>query len=198
MREAAQIPLKQKKRLYPAVLDLFSKNDFHQVNMRTVSRVSGVSIGTIYRYFSSKEDLLFSILKDNLAELVELMYRDVAGLENFRDIFHRLLLVTMEFYDARPSLAITAFITVPTRTWMQDEGFRIDDTIMVEVLEKARDRNEVDPRIDVRRLQDIYFMICYRCIHTWYYFGQKWRLVEAVDDNFEIYWKMLAPHIQPT
>lgn len=193
MRDGAQIPAKQKERLYPAVLELFSGSDFHQVNMRTVSRVSGVSIGTIYRYFSSKEDLLFSILNEHLSELVELMYLHVKGMKSFKEIFRKLLWVTMDFYDNRPGLAITAFITVPTRTWMQDEGFKVHKKIMEETLNAALRRNEVDPAIDIRRLQDIYLMICYRCIHTWYYFGRKWKLVDAIDSDFEIFWKMLAP-----
>ncbi len=193
MKNDVPIPEKHKQKLYPAVLDLLSQKDFYQVDVRSISRASGVSIGTIYKYFSSKEDLLFSILGEKLQEIAKRLDSQIQGLQSFKEIFRKILWVTMHFYDQNPAVAVTAFITVPTRTWMQDESFRIGRDVFVAVLEAARKSGDVDQNIDIRRLQDIYFMICYRSIHSWYYFGRKWKLVEAVEKDFEIYWKMLAP-----
>jgi AcrR family transcriptional regulator len=161
--------------------------------MRTVSRVSGVSIGTIYKYFPSKEDLLFGILNEKIGEIWAQMELHIMGLKSFKEIFRKILWVTMNYYDHNPGMAVTAFITVPTRTWMQHKSFRVKKNIFIETLENAKRSGQVDSRIDVRRFQDIYYMICYRCIHTWYYFGRRWNLVDAVDDDFEIFYKMLAP-----
>ena len=193
MKNGVQIPEKHRQRLYPVVLDLLSRKDFYQVDMRSISRASGVSIGTIYKYFSSKEDLLFSILGENLKEIQRRLNSHTEGLQSFKEIFRKILWATMDFYDQNPGTAVTAFITVPTRTWMQDESFKIKKDVFIRTLEAAKKRGDVDQSIDIRRLQDIYFMICYRCIHSWYYFGRKWKLVEAIEKDFEIYWKMLAP-----
>lgn len=193
MKKGVQIPEKHRQRLYPVVLDLLSRKDFYQVDMRSISRASGVSIGTIYKYFSSKEDLLFSILGAKLKEIELRMNVHIQGLQSFKEIFRKLLWATMDFYDQNPGTAVTAFITVPTRTWMQHESFKIKKDVFICTLEAAKKRGDVDQNIDIRRFQDIYFMICYRCIHSWYYFGRKWKLVEAIEKDFEIYWKMLAP-----
>ena len=193
MNKGTKIPEKHKQRLYPVVLDLLSKKDFYQVNVRSISKASGVSIGTIYKYFSSKEELLFSILDEKLREMETHISIHVQGLQSFKEIFRKILWATMDFYDQDPSMAVTAFITVPTRTWMQDESYKIRKDVFIHNLEAAKKRGDIDPNIDIRCLQDIYFMICYRCIHSWYYFGRKWELVEAIEKDFEIYWKMLAP-----
>ena len=193
MKKGVQIPEKHRQRLYPVVLDLLSRKDFYQVDMRSISRASGVSIGTIYKYFASKEDLLFSILGENLKEIQRRLNSHTQGLQSFKEIFRKILWATMDFYDQNPGTAVTAFITVPTRTWMQHESFKIKKDVFICTLEAAKKRGDVDQNIDIRRFQDIYFMICYRCIHAWYYFGRKWKLVEAVEKDFEIYWKMLAP-----
>jgi TetR/AcrR family transcriptional regulator, fatty acid metabolism regulator protein len=42
------VPDKVKARLYPVVLDLFSSQDFHKVNIREISRRSGLSTSTLY------------------------------------------------------------------------------------------------------------------------------------------------------
>lgn len=52
-----------KKRLEETVLDVFSKGDFHQADMRTIARKAGVSFETIYKYYGSKEKLLFSFVE---------------------------------------------------------------------------------------------------------------------------------------
>ena len=49
------VSAKMKEKLYPAVLDLFSGKDFHQVNLREIYKKSGMSPSTIYKYFPSKE-----------------------------------------------------------------------------------------------------------------------------------------------
>jgi TetR/AcrR family transcriptional regulator, repressor of fatR-cypB operon len=193
MRNGQHISPKLKQRLYPVVLELFSQKDFHQVNMRAISKVSGVSISTIYRYFPSKEELLFAILDRNLKKLGEILELHFAGMKSFEEIVRKLFWVTMDFYDQRPALAITAFITVPTRTWMQQNAFKVPKDTFIKILALARETGQVDPKVDVRRFQDFYYMVCYRMIHSWYYFGCKWQLADAVQEDYDLYWKMLAP-----
>lgn len=193
MRNGFTIPEKHKSRLYSAVLETLSERDFHQVDMRTISKNSGVSIATIYQYFPSKESLLFSILTEYLEDLVNLIALHLKGLNSSKEIFRKVLWVTMDFYDTHPGVAITMFITLPTRTWMQQKAYRIGNKLMDQVIAAAHERGDIDPRIDSRRFKDIFYMISYRLIMSWYYFGMKWTLVEAVEKDFEIFWKMLAP-----
>jgi len=193
MRNGNVIPEKHKKRLYPAVLEIFSDRDFHQVDMRSISRNSGVSIATIYQYFPSKEALLFTILTEYLEELVGIVELHIRGLKSSKEIFRKLMWATMDFYDRNPGVAITMFITVPTRTWMQEEAYRIGNKSLGRLLKEARECGDIDPRIDERRMKDIFYMISHRLIHSWYYFGMKWKLVEAMENDFEIFWKLLAP-----
>lgn len=193
MKNDIEIPAKHKHRLYCTVLELLSKKDFYQVDVRTISKTSGVSIGTIYKYFSSKEDLLFSILEEKIGEINNLIGTHIQGMKSFKEIFRKILWVTMDYYDQNPGMAVTAFITVPTRTWMREKSYRMSTAIFGQIIEAAHRSHDVDPMIDARRFKDIYYMICYRCIHTWYYFGRKWTLVEAIERDYEMYWKMLAP-----
>jgi AcrR family transcriptional regulator len=193
MKIGIELPEKQRIRLYPAVLRLLSQNDFHQVNVRTISRESGVSIGTIYKYFESKEDLVCTILEEHVQKIQVKLFEHIQGLGSFKEIFRKFLWVTMDYYDRTPGLAETFFITVPTRTWMQHPAFRHPKDLLQKTLNEALAKKQVDAAVDIRRLQDIFYMICYRLIHSWYYFGQKWTLVEAMERDYELYWKILEP-----
>ena len=189
----SHVPEKTKDRLIPVVFALFSENDFHQVKMRTIAQRSGVSVSNIYKYFSSKEDLLFTLIEDRILSIYDLVENHVRGLKSGKEIFRKILWVSMDYYDRNPEVAITAFITVPTRTWMEQETFPIRKlkSLIEELLEELRRTEEIDPKIDTRLFQDIYYMISYRLIYTWHYFGRSWKLVDAMDKDFDIFWKML-------
>ena len=108
------------KRLYPAAITAFAESDFQHVGMRDISAASGVSTATIYKYFASKEALLFAILRQEL----DAIDRDIAlaieqqadHADKWRACFHAL----MRHYEERPDLAIVYFITVPTKTWIAE------------------------------------------------------------------------------
>ena len=86
-RKTPLLPEKLGSRLYPVVLDLFSRNDFHQVNMREICKLSGLSLSTVYKYFPSKESLLFTILDQKISEIGALMKTHLEGLESTQEIF---------------------------------------------------------------------------------------------------------------
>jgi AcrR family transcriptional regulator len=191
----ARIPDKLKERLYPAVLALFSDKDFHRVNIREISKQTGVSSGTIYKYFSSKEDLIFTILDEKIAEIGEAITLHIVGLEEIKEVLRKVFWVTMDFYDKNPGVAVTAFITVPTRCWMKEKSYRrgVEHATLRAPLAKARQAGAIDPAISNRQIVDLYYMFCYRQIHRWYYFGMKRKLVDTIPEFFELFWKAVRP-----
>ena len=191
----ASIPEKLKDRLYPAVLALFSDNDFHRVNIREISKRTGVSSGTIYKYFTSKEDLIFTILDEKMVEIGKSVTLHIAGLEEIKEVLRKMFWVTMDFYDNNPGVAVTAFITVPTRSWMKEKSYKrgVEHAALRAPLDKARQAGAIDPAISNRQIVDLYYMFCYRQIHRWYYFGMKRKLVDTIPEFFGLFWKAVQP-----
>lgn len=189
------LPQKLKNRLYPVVLELFAENDFHRVNIREISQKTGISSGTIYKYFSSKEDLIFSILNEKISEIGAAVALHLAGMEDIKEIFRKVFWVTMDFYDKNPGVAVTAFITVPMRNWMKEKSFKRgrEHAILLAPIKKAREQGTISPEVTDGQIVDLYYMFCYRHIHQWYYFGMKEKLAESVSEFFELMWKILKP-----
>ena len=188
------LPEKLKQRLYPVVLDLFSQKDFHQVTLRTICRQSGLSPSTIYQYYSSKENLIFSILDEKISEIGPLVREHVKGLESTKEIFRKIFWVTMDYYDHNPGVAITAFITLPMRTWMSDPTYARKDTsdTIRDIVAKGHERGDLDPEIDYHQVTDLYYMFCYRQIHLWFYKGRIGRLVDTIPIFFPLAWKAVS------
>jgi AcrR family transcriptional regulator len=193
--EKPEIPEKLKERLYPVVLKQFSLKDFHAVNIRDISKESGISTGTIYKYFTSKEDILFSIIDEKLRDLASLMRLHIAGTQDIREMFRKLFWVTMNFFDNNPDLAVTAFITVPMKSFMASKSYKRESEIDIlnEVVEIAKKKGAVMTDIENRYFADLYIMIMQRHIQNWYVHGMKWKLADNINDFFDFFWKVVAP-----
>lgn len=88
-QQRLQRPGKLKERLYPGVLDLFSQNDFSQLQILEICQRSKFSPSTIHKYLTSKEGLLFSILDENIHGIVSHAKTPLQGLESTKEIFLR-------------------------------------------------------------------------------------------------------------
>lgn len=186
---------KVKKRLYPAVLDFFSKSDFHQVKLKEISENSGVSTATIYKYFDSKEDLLFSVLEEHMEFMVNQMKIHIQGIESTREKWRKLFWVIMHHYDTTPGLAITFFVTVPTKTWMEEPNWPRPDIqeIFRPIITEGKRKGDIDASLAETQILGQFFMHLGRAVQTWYYHRMQWNLVDSIDRFFPVFWKTVSP-----
>ncbi|MFN5308356.1 MAG: TetR/AcrR family transcriptional regulator, partial [Candidatus Kapaibacterium sp.] len=59
---------KKKKYLITIATDVFSKKGFHATKMSEIAEAAGVAKGTLYEYFSTKEDLFLAIYDEWITE----------------------------------------------------------------------------------------------------------------------------------
>lgn len=52
---------KRREQIIEAAVDLFTHKGFHKTTTREIARASGFSIGTLYEYIESKEDILYLV-----------------------------------------------------------------------------------------------------------------------------------------
>ena len=52
---------RRRRQIADAAVQLFVKNGFHKTTTRQIARTAGISIGSLYEYFASKEDILYMV-----------------------------------------------------------------------------------------------------------------------------------------
>lgn len=72
-----------KKKVLLAGLKLFSKKGFHATTTAEIAHEAGVSEGTIYKYFKSKDDLLAKLLSPMLTEIKDNFF---VQLDDYHDL----------------------------------------------------------------------------------------------------------------
>ena len=75
----------KKQRIMQAAEKLFRTRQFHEITLDEVARVADVGKGTIYLYFSDKEDLFFQTAVAGFDEMCELLGQNAAGGVPFRN-----------------------------------------------------------------------------------------------------------------
>lgn len=64
-----KIRLASKKNIINAALKLFSKNGYDNTSVRMIAKEAGISIGLMYNYFQSKEEMVLTILAEAFNDL---------------------------------------------------------------------------------------------------------------------------------
>lgn len=61
--------LRRRHQIVDAAVELFIENGFHKTTTRQIARAAGVSIGSLYEYVASKEDVLYLVCDAIHAEM---------------------------------------------------------------------------------------------------------------------------------
>lgn len=78
--------------------DLFSEKGYHELTMEEIAEGMGVSKGTIYNYFSSKENLYLEILKESFEAIEALLHEEVENSDPAPLKLRKLLAAIFTFY----------------------------------------------------------------------------------------------------
>jgi len=194
VKEKDAVSDKIERKLYPVVLEFFCGNDFHRIKLKDISTISGVSTATIYKYFNSKEALIFSILEYHMQLMIKEMKSHLQGIESTREKWRKLFWVIFNHYDNTPGLAVTFFITVPTGTWMQEPAWPRRDMqgIFLPIIREGKERGEIDNSLTETQIVGQFFMHLGRAVQLWYYHKMKWPLVDSINRFFPVFWKTVS------
>ena len=181
-------------RLEQAVLDIFSHADFHKANMRDLARAAGVSFSTIYKYYGSKERLVFAFVDVWLGKLTERIIDHLQGIEDLKEKLRKVLWLQLDYYERNPHLGRILFMTLPMATWMADETFQQKKMIhlFLDVLKKGQSQGVLNPDVRAGILLDFMLGLVQRSFVMWTQRGQKESLSGQANVLFDMVWRGIA------
>lgn len=90
------LPTSQKK-ILNASLRLFAKNGFHATTTAQIASNAGVSEGTIYKYFQSKEQILNMLISEGVTELCKGFFIDFSQFNNLDELVNYIIKDRLHF-----------------------------------------------------------------------------------------------------
>jgi TetR/AcrR family fatty acid metabolism transcriptional regulator len=94
----------QAEKMLEAAAALFGTQRFHEVRMEDIATAAGVGKGTIYRYFSDKEDLYLALLERAAKQMHERLTRSVGNVKTSTGKLHAMVSAILVFFDEQPHL----------------------------------------------------------------------------------------------
>lgn len=182
------------KRIEQAVLDLFSRQDFHEVGLLDVAKAANVSLQTIYKYFGSKEVLVYAMLDITLGRLAERMIDHLQGIDDARERLRKTCWVTLDYMDKHPAVMLLLFTAVPVSRH-KNIGIYESPELMgafLGVFKDGQQRGVLNSRVSSKILLDIYMGIIGRVVLMHIVRQESRPLIEQFDELFGILWRAMS------
>lgn len=192
--DRSQLDPDTRLRIEQAVLDIFSEREFHRVGLIEVARGANVSLQTIYKYYGSKEALLFASLDTWMDKLAVRMIDHLQGLEDYKEKFRKVFWVSLDFFERNPKVMQLVMSSVYLNTWRKQETFQNPELFgtFIRVLAEGRARGVLNDQVDEKILLDYIFGVMFRLVQMYFHRGQRESLTAQANVLFEMLWRALS------
>lgn len=183
-----------RQRIESAVLDIFSRREFHRVGLIDVARAANVSLQTIYKYYGSKEALLFSCLDARLSELAVRMIDHLQGIDEYKERLRKTFWVVLDFFDRNEKVAQLALSSVYVNSWRKHGNYQHPELFgaFIRVLAEGRERGVLSDEVEEKVLLDYIIGVLGRIVLMHIQRGDEGRLAERANVLFEMLWRAIA------
>jgi len=181
-------------RLEKAVLELFSSRDFHEVSLQDVARRANVSLQTIYKYFGSKEALVYSMLDTLLGRLAERMIDHLQGIDDARERLRKTCWVTLDYMDKHPAVMLLMFTAVPVSRHKNIDIYESPELMgaFLGVLKDGQARGVLNSQVSSKVLLDVFMGMVGRVVLMHIVRGEQTPLTDQFNELFHILWRALS------
>jgi len=146
-------PLKasKHKKIQPAE-KIFAQKGFHEATISDIAKKAEVSEATIYDYFSSKEELLFSIPAETIHQYQEKNLEILEYIQGAANKLRFLIYRHLKLYASNPDYAnVVMLILKGNRNFLKTEAYKIVQRSArntTQVLEEGIQNGEFKPNIN--------------------------------------------------
>ena len=158
------LPAEKQERVLNAAVNEFSQRNVEEANISNIVRQAGISRGSFYQYFSSKEDLyvyVFETLRGRRSEFTRPAF-DYYKTESFLTFFEHFYLLDSQFLLQHPQHIELGKIMYShgrgvSLGLIQAVQRRYSDIFLI-AIEYDRDNGRIRPEVDARIVTDL-------CVH---------------------------------
>ena len=93
------------QQIIEAAVRVFARKGYYNSRVSDIAREAGIAAGTIYLYFKTKDDILVTLFRDKMAELVGAMGKAIAAEPDAASKVRRLVSLHFRLLEEDPDLA---------------------------------------------------------------------------------------------
>lgn len=194
LRPLTELERGTRQRIEVAVLDIFAEREFHRVGLIEIARGANVSLQTLYKFYGSKEALLFETLHAQLSVLAVRMLDHLQGIEDYKERLRKVFWVTLDYFEKNPKVAQIVLSSVYINTWRKQQEYAspVLFNAFLQVLREGREKGVLNDQVSEKILLDYIFGVLGRLVQMYVQRGQKEPLTPQATVLFEMLWRAIA------
>lgn len=159
-------PMKIEK-IKKAVMEIICEHGYDHTSIALISEKSGVSSGYLYRYYSSKDELIQDIINSNMEEIKDrILYNSKANKTVYEYIYN---IIDRLFDLANADPVIGKFIAKQAQEtnnpqWMQDKKDIEIKNLIDDILKLGKTTGEIDIKYNREDIELVFFTLPFRYI----------------------------------
>lgn len=147
-RNSSKNPVKRTA-ILNAAETIFSERGFHEATISEIAKLAKVSEATIYEYFNSKEELLFSLPADKSIQHLKKNQELLPYIQGAANKIRLLVCRHLQLYEHNPDYARVVMLILKTnRNFMKTDGYKhVQESarLTIEVIEEGIKSGEFRP-----------------------------------------------------
>ncbi|MED4072130.1 TetR/AcrR family transcriptional regulator [Priestia endophytica] len=155
--------IQTRNRLYSVMLELMKEKQFVNISIEEISKKAGVSVGTFYHYFKSKEDIQLKLFE----QIEEKLFLSLQDLEEKKEIKEEILsfFTQLAKFNSQLDLHVNHF------TYMRMEGLTQPPSPIRKqlqtIIEKGQKKKELVNTMNAEEMTSYLFIMALGIIFDW-------------------------------
>ena len=175
----------RKEQILKAAEKVFAKKGFHEATISEVAREAGLSDATIYEYFSTKEELLFSIPRETTRRGMERMKGYLKFIRGAGNKIHTIIYHYLLFYQNEPDYASVVMLVLKSnRKFLETEAYQVireGFRGILSVIEEGIDSGEFRPDTDPYLVRQMILGVIEHIVIRWLLLGKPKDILKYAD-----------------
>lgn len=190
-----------KKNKFDLILDaavkVFAENGYHGSQVSKIAREAGVADGTIYLYFKNKEDILISLFRERLGELVGKFKASVEESATASEALRKICEIHYTELENNKNLAYVTQIELRQSSLELRKaiGQAVKPYIVLieNILVSGMKEGTFRKGLDVKLTRLLIFGAMDEVVTSWLISGGKYSLRGQIDQTVEFFLRALKP-----
>jgi AcrR family transcriptional regulator len=175
----------RKEQILRAAERVFAKKGFHQSTIAEIAREAGVSDATIYEYFPTKEELLFTIPFEATREGKESLAAHLKFIRGATNKLRAIIYSYLHFYHCHPDYASVALLILkPNRDFLKTEAYQLVrdwSRLTIDVVNEGMASGEFKPDTNPYLVRSAILGTIEHNVISWVLLGRPKDLMSLVD-----------------
>ncbi|SEF61405.1 TetR/AcrR family transcriptional regulator [Paenibacillus sp. UNC499MF] len=174
-----------------AALKVFAEHGFHRSQVSKIAKAAGVADGTIYLYFKRKEDILISLFREKLGELVDKFHMHIEQTTGVKEALRKVCEIHYTELENNVDLAFVTQIELRQSSLELRKEIGKAVKPYIELIEKLLVRGVEEKLfradLDVKLTRLLLFGAMDEVVTSWLISGRKYSLSAQVDGTVQFF-----------